>query len=136
MAVKIKTKRVAARRKPAKKTAKPTAARRASDFLRMHFWAILGLLMMAVLMHDVFGGRGFLAMRRQQQEVRKIQQAIEQISQENRELTDKVHRLKTDPQYIERLAREQMGLSRPGEHVFKLPPKEKTEPRPESAKRE
>ncbi len=134
MAVKVKSKRVVARRRPAARASKPTMARRASDFLRIHFWSILGLLMMAVLVHDLFGARGFLAMRRQQQEKLKLGQDIQKIQQENGELTDKIQRLKTDPEYIERLAREQMGLARPGEHVFKLPPKEKEEPRTEAAK--
>lgn len=135
MTVKVRSKRVVGRR-PAVRQSKPTLARRASDFVRIHFWSILGLLMMAVLVHDLFGARGFLAMRRQQQEKLKLQQEIEQIQDENRELGDHIQRLKTDPAYIERLAREQMGLARPGEHVFKLPPKEKEEPRTEAAKKE
>jgi cell division protein FtsB len=134
MAVRVKSKRVVPRRRPAVPAAKPTLARRSSDFIRMHFWSILGLLMMAVLVHDLFGARGFLAMRRQQQEKQKLEREIEEIQQQNRALGDSIHRLKTDPAYIERLAREQHGLARPGEHVFKLPPKEKPDPRTESAK--
>lgn len=123
MAVRIKTKRVTARRKPATQPSRPTVARRSSDFLRIHFWTILGLLMMAILVHDLFGARGFLATQRQKQEKIKVEQEIQKINDENRALTDSVHKLKTDPATIERLAREQ-GLARPGEHVFKLPPKE------------
>jgi len=134
MAVRVQSKRVTARRRPAARPGKPTLARRSSDFLRIHFWAILGLLMMTVLVHDLFGERGFLAMRRQQQEKRKLEQEIQQIQEQNRALGGDIHRLKTDPEYIERLAREQHGLARPGEHVFKLPPKEKPDPHTESAK--
>jgi cell division protein FtsB len=90
--------------------------------------------MITVLVHDLFGARGFLAMRRQQQEKEKLQQEIQQIEQQNRSLGGDIQRLKTDPEYIERLAREQHGLARPGEHVFKLPPKEKPDPGTESAK--
>jgi cell division protein FtsB len=134
MAARVQSKRVTARRRPAARPAKPTLARRSSDFIRIHFWSILGLLMMAVLVHDLFGARGFLAMRRQQQEKQKLQQEILQIEQQNRDLGGDILRLKTDPEYIERLAREQHGLARPGEHVFKLPPKEKPDSRTESAK--
>jgi cell division protein FtsB len=134
LAVRIHSKRVAARRRPAARPSKPTLARRASDFLRIHFWAILGLLMMTVLVHDLFGERGFLAMRRQLQEKLQLEQEIQQIQEQNRALGDSIQRLKTDPEYIERLAREQHGLARPGEHVFKLPPREKPDPRTEAAK--
>jgi cell division protein FtsB len=34
-----------------------------------------------------------------------------------------VKSLKTDPQAIERIAREEMGLARPGEYIFKTAPK-------------
>lgn len=134
MAVRVQSKRVTARRRPAARPVRPTLARRASDFLRIHFWAILGLLMMTVLVHDLFGERGFLAMRRQQQEKQKLEQEVRQIQEQNRALGQSIHRLKTDPAYIERLAREQHGLARPGEHVFKLPPREKSDPPTESAK--
>jgi len=127
--IKLKSKRVAARRKPVRKPVQPTVARRSSDFLRIHFWAILGLLMMAILVHDLFGARGFLATQRQRQEKIKVEQEIQKLNEENQGLTDDVHRLKTDPATIERLAREQ-GLARPGEHVFKLPPKEEAKNSP------
>lgn len=134
MAARAQSKRITARRRPAARPARPTLARRASDFLRIHFWAILGLSMMAVLVHDLFGEHGFLAMRRQLQEKRQLEQEVQQIQEQNRALSDSIRRLKTDPAYIERLAREQHGLARPGEHVFKLPPKEKPDPRTESAR--
>jgi cell division protein FtsB len=125
VATKIKAKRVAARRRPQRAgPRRPTVAHRAREFVRQRFWVILGLVMLYLLVHDLFGDRGFLAMRRQQREVQKLQQEIQTLEEANRDLAGKVQRLKTDPEYIERLAREQMGLSRPGEHVFKLPPKE------------
>ncbi len=130
MATKLKSKRVAARRRPQRAgPRRPTVAQRARDFVRQRFWVILGLLMLYLLVHDLFGDRGFLAMRRQQREVQKLQQEIQTLHGDNRDLAGQVQRLKTDPEYIERLAREQMGLSRPGEHVFKLPPREEKEDR-------
>jgi cell division protein FtsB len=34
-------------------------------------------------------------------------------------LQDRVKSLKTDPQAIEHIARDEMGLARPGEYIFK-----------------
>lgn len=85
---------------------------------------ILGLALLAVFVHDIFGDHGFLAMRRSQQEAGKLRQEIQKIDTENRQLAEHVKALRTDPLAIERVAREEMGLARPGELIFKLPPRE------------
>jgi len=92
-------------------------------FLRQHAKAVLGVLLALLLIHDIFGEHGFLAMRRAQKEVAQLQQEIQQLNDENARLADQVKALKTDPRIIERIAREEMGLAKPGELIFKLPPK-------------
>lgn len=94
-----------------------------SDFVRRNWswFAATGLALL--LLQDVFGTHGVLAMRRSQQEARDVQRQIDQINQENRRLEEKVKALKTDPAAVERIAREEMGLARPGEYIFKIPPK-------------
>jgi cell division protein FtsB len=90
-------------------------------FWRRHLLKILGLALLALAVHDVFGSHGFLAMRRSQRELDQLREQIERLQQENRELADHVNALRTDPKTIERIAREEMGLARPGELIFKLP---------------
>jgi cell division protein FtsB len=46
---------------------------------------------------------------------------MQKLDQENQELADQVTSLKTDPRAIEKIAREDMGLAKPGELIFKLP---------------
>jgi cell division protein FtsB len=82
---------------------------------------ILVLALFALLLHDIFGVGGFLAMRRTQKEIKEIRDQIGRIKTENKSLTDQVTALKTDPKAIERIAREEMGLARPGELIYKLP---------------
>lgn len=91
------------------------------SFWRRHGRTILGVAIAALLIHDVFGAHGFLAMRRTQKEIEKLRQEISQINAENQELAEHVKALKSDPKLIERIAREEMGLARPGEKIFKLP---------------
>ena len=91
------------------------------------FWSrnarvILGLALGAFAIHDIFGAHGFLAMRRTQKEMEQIRGNIARLDQENTALADQVNALKTDPKTIERIAREEFGLARPGEKIFKLPP--------------
>lgn len=94
-----------------------------SDFLRQNLNWFLALGLALLLVQDVFGTHGLLAMRRAQKEAVRVQLEIDQINQENRRLQENVKALKTDPAAIERIAREEMGLARPGEYIFKLPAK-------------
>ncbi len=91
------------------------------SLLRRHARTILIVLLLALLVHDLFGAHGFLAMRRTQREIERLREEIRQVNEENRALGEQVKALKSDPRAIERIAREEMGLARPGELIFKLP---------------
>jgi cell division protein FtsB len=83
--------------------------------------SILLVALAMLLVHDVFGAHGLLAMHRTQKEIERLRQEITQVNTENRNLAEQVKALKTDPKLIERIAREEMHLARPGELIFKLP---------------
>ena len=92
-------------------------------FLRRNFnWFLAGGLAL-LLLQDIFGTHGVLAMRRTQQQAADIRKEINQLDMENRKLLDRVKALKTDPATIERIAREENGLARPGEYIFKTQPR-------------
>lgn len=93
------------------------------EFLRRNISLFLAAGLVLLLIQDVFGTHGVLAMRRAQKEAEMVQQEINRINNENRQLQDNVKALKSDPQAIERIAREEMGLARPGEYIFKIPGK-------------
>lgn len=90
------------------------------------FWAryarpILALALFLIAIHDVFGSHGLLAMRRTQSQIKQLRGEIDRLNQENNDLNKQVQALRTDPKTVERIAREEMGLARPGEMIFKLP---------------
>jgi len=88
----------------------------------LHYAPHLLVVFVAVLLvHDVFGTHGFLAMHRKQQEIQKVNSEIEHLNKENASLEQDVNNLKTDPHTIEKIAREEMGRVRPGEVIIKLP---------------
>src|SRR5579859_1627987 len=93
------------------------------NFLRQNASWFLALGLGLLRRQDVFGTHGLIAMRRAQKEAASIQREIDRIDQENRKLQENVKALKSDPAAIERIAREEMGLARPGEYIFKLPAK-------------
>ena len=90
--------------------------------LATHYGRHLLVVFVAVLLvHDVFGTHGFLAMHRKQQEIEKVKADLDRLNKENAGLQEDVKNLKTDPQTIEKIAREELGQARPGEVIIKLP---------------
>jgi cell division protein FtsB len=87
----------------------------------MNWFLVAGFALL--LLQDIFGTHGVLAMHRSQVEARKIQEEINQLDKENQALQNHVKDLKTDPATIECIAREDMGLARPGEFIFKTQPR-------------
>jgi|SRR5579872_2823875 len=84
---------------------------------------VLLLLSIALIVHNIFGQNGYLALRRQLKERQKIQQQILQLKQENDQLDKENRDLRTAPEAIERRAREQMHMAKPGEKIYMLPEK-------------
>jgi cell division protein FtsB len=91
------------------------------EFLEEHGRAILGLFVLALVVHDVFGAHGFIAMRRTQNEINKVRKDIDRLNSENAELGEQVKALKTDPHLIEKIAREELQHAKPGEVIIRIP---------------
>jgi cell division protein FtsB len=83
--------------------------------------AVLILCVFTLFLHDIFGAHGFLAMRRTKLEIERVQGEITCLNQENAELSSEVKSLKTDPHKIESIARDELGLVKPGDVIVKLP---------------
>lgn len=89
--------------------------------ISQHGRALLGLFVAILFVHDIFGAHGFLAMRRTQDGIRKVRTEINQLNKENAALEQAVKDLKSDPRAIEKIAREELILARPGEIIIKIP---------------
>jgi cell division protein FtsB len=92
-----------------------------SGWLRQHSTGILVLACSVLLLQDVFGAHGLMAMQRSQREAVQVRAEIQRLDTENAKLEYQIHALKTDPSLIECIARDQIGLTRQGETVFRLP---------------
>ena len=79
------------------------------------------MLLFALVVHDIFGTHGYLAMRRTQQEIKKVNADRERLNKENVQLEEEVKELKSDPRKIETIARDELGLAKPGEVIIKIP---------------
>jgi cell division protein FtsB len=99
-------------------------------FLERHGRTILGLFVLALVVHDVFGPHGYIAMRRTQGEIDRVRKDLDRLNKENLELGDQVRALKTDPRLIEKIAREDLQRAKPGEIIIRIPPS--PQPAPDS----
>ncbi len=82
----------------------------------------VGLLAALLAYHVVFGHNGMVAYQQKRAEYKQLEQQIEQLQGENGRLSERIKALKSDPQAIEKEAREQLRYTRPGEVVYVLPP--------------
>jgi len=91
--------------------------RRPSRGKQLARWAVV-FFAVAVIIDAIVSDRGLLAMLRAREQYEAAAGALEQQKAENARLSELAQRLKTDPAAIEELAREELGLMRPGEKLF------------------
>jgi cell division protein FtsB len=85
------------------------------------------LFISTVMLADaVVGRRGLVESYRARQEYRALEAQVQQLQTDNARLREQARRLREDPTAIERIARCELGLARPGEVmvlVRSIPPK-------------
>ena len=91
------------------------------NFFRHNARYFFALAFFLLLLQDVFGAHGLVAMRRSKNQIRTVETQISRLDHENQQLQQRIHSLKTDPAAIEKIARDRMGLARPGEMIFQIP---------------
>jgi cell division protein FtsB len=69
-----------------------------------------------------YGGQSLARVWHMKREVETLEREIAGLRADTAELSAAVARLRSDPDSIEKVAREQLGLVKPGERVLKLPP--------------
>ena len=96
--------------------------------LRRNAILVLALLSIVMVIHEITGRNGYLTLRRQKKEYTDLQQQIQTLSQDNQQLEQKINALKGNPEAIEKQARNQLHLVKPGEFVYVLPDKKHAQP--------
>ena len=98
-------------------------ARRKPSPWRRFLIIVIGLGLFALVVHTVFGERGYLGLRSQRGEYERLRQEVQKLEEENQQLKEEIKALKSDPNAIERVAREELKMVKPGETVITLPEK-------------
>ena len=68
----------------------------------------------------VFGDYGYLARKKLGNEILQLEKEIEMFEEQNKDLKQEIEALENDPQAIERIARERLGLIKEGEIKYKF----------------
>lgn len=69
----------------------------------------------------LFGKSGLLSLQKLRSEREKLEQQSNQLQKENQGLRKKIALLSEDLKYLEKLARQKLGMVRPDEVIIKVP---------------
>jgi cell division protein FtsB len=82
---------------------------------------VFGLLTVAMLLLAVFNEKGAIEVRSQANKLNAIESEISKLDNDNKQLNSDIQALRSDPNTIEKLAREELKLVKPGEIVLVTP---------------
>ena len=82
---------------------------------------VFGLMTLAALVLTLVSDRGLLEVRTKAARLLEIEQQIQELEAENSSLVEEIRSLRSDPLEIERRAREELKLVRPGEVTLMAP---------------
>ncbi|MGA7991163.1 MAG: septum formation initiator family protein [Thermoanaerobaculia bacterium] len=98
------------------------AARPETRHVRTASFIVVSLLLSA-LFFGIFlvSDRGLLQLRKQRRQIEKAKDEVAQLEADNTRLEAELTALRTDPRALEKIAREELNLVKPGEIVIVLP---------------
>jgi len=114
--------------------AEPVALRRRMLAWAQRGWRPAGTLIavgLALLLtwHVINGKHGLTVWQQKRAEDHELQREIKNLEQQNAQMRQQIHELQSDPDAIERRAREDLHYARPGEVIYTLPaPPASTQP--------
>jgi cell division protein FtsB len=79
---------------------------------------VLALVTVVLVVDALVGDKGLLETVRARRQYAELVSSLAGLRQQNTQLRDDIRRLKEDPATIESIAREELGLMRPGELLF------------------
>ena len=96
---------------------------------RSVFFSILAAILLFMFLLIIFGENGVLHRNRMERILETLSFDNERLVEENLDFYRRINRLKNDPDYVESIARRELGMVGKGEIVFTLPPPEKNKKR-------
>jgi cell division protein FtsB len=85
---------------------------------------VLGFFILSLCLLTAVGERGVLHLWRLSGEKTKLDEDNYRLQKENEGLRQRISKLRNDNFYLEKMAREELNLVRPGEIIYRFPPSE------------
>jgi cell division protein FtsB len=85
---------------------------------------LFGSLILLVALVTIVGERGALHLWRLRGEKNRLDEQNYRLQKENESLRQRLQRIRNDNHYLEKLAREELNMARPGEVIYRFPAKE------------
>ena len=82
--------------------------------------SILILSTLVLFFTLIFDGRGLIGHFKRKNTVKKLQTDINTIKLQNEVIKNQIDLIQNDPLEVEKIAREELGLSKPGEVIYKF----------------
>jgi cell division protein FtsB len=83
--------------------------------------AVAVILALLLTWHVINGKHGLSVWQQERAQDKTLQKQIEDLQTENATMKDRIEHLKSDPDAIEREAREKLHYAKPGEVIYALP---------------
>jgi cell division protein FtsB len=90
---------------------------------------VLGFFILSLCLLTAVGDRGALHLWRLRAEKARLDEANYRLQKENETLRQRISKLRNDDFYLEKMAREELNLVRPGEVIYRFPSSEATKSR-------
>jgi cell division protein FtsB len=74
-----------------------------------------------VIGYRAMGPNGYMLLQQREREKQKLERDVRQLTLEHVRLSGEVEQLKNDPKAIEKVARQELKLAKPGEYIYVLP---------------
>lgn len=87
---------------------------------KFRLYLIITLCCVAVVLFFINGPRGTLQYFKAYKEKQQLEKEIEALEAEKLKLIEEKKKLETDPEYIEKYARERYTMKKKGEKVYKI----------------
>jgi cell division protein FtsB len=100
---------------------KTESRRNGAAFRKKIFLLGTACLFLVMVVTAVFGKKGVMDIHRLRVELARLENDVQKLKQDKAELESEILRLEKDPKAVEKTARQELGLIKPGEKVIVIP---------------
>lgn len=89
---------------------------------RVRLWTVAAVLLVTAAWGYLFFGEegGWVELQDHGARLAELEAEVARLEAQNDSMRQILHRLRNDPAYLEKLAREQFGMARPGERLYRI----------------